>query len=77
MICWFIAALATERFRAKRLRRASKLLRLSHRQFPRSISHLEAPEALGQLPGGSKGSGSSHHEAPGALGAAVSTIQKL
>ena len=88
MTCWFVAALITECFRARGLRRASKLLRLSPRQFPRSSSHLEAPKALGaaswrlqglweQLSRGSKGLGSSYLEAPEALGAAISTLQRL
>ena len=84
--CCSVAVLIRECFRARRLRRASKLLRPSARQFPRSSSHLEAPQALGaaswrlqglweQLSRGSKGLGSSYLEAPEALGAAILRLQ--
>ena len=88
MTCWFVAALITECFRARCLRRASKLLRPSPRLFPRGISHLEAPEALGaaswrlqrlweQLSRGSRGSGSGHLDAPEARRAPIATLQRL
>ena len=88
LTCCSVAVLIRERFRARRLRRASKLLRPSPRQLPRGSSHLKAPEALGaaisrlqrlweQPSRGSRGSGSSHLEAPEALEAAKSRPQRL
>ena len=77
MTCWFVAALITEGFRARRLRRASKLLRPSPRLFPRGSSHLEAPEALGAASWRLQRLWEQLCEAPGALGAAISRLQKL
>ena len=74
--CWFVAALITERFRAKCLRRASKLLRPSPRLFPRGMSHLEAPEALGAASWRLQRLWEHQCDAPGALGAAISRLQK-
>ena len=86
MTCWFVPALITECFRARCLRRASKLLRPSPRLFP----HLEAPDSRGsgstysrpevlceQLFRGSRGSGSSYLEAPEASGAVILRLQRL
>ena len=77
MTCWFVAALITECFRARCLRRASKLLRPSPRLFPRGISHLEAPEALGAASWRLQRLWEQLCEAPGALGAAISRLQRL
>ena len=77
LTCWFVAALITECFRARCLRRASKLLRPSPRLFPRGISHLEAPEALGAASWRLQRLWEQLCEAPGALGAAISRLQKL
>ena len=77
LTCWFVAALITECFRARCLRRASKLLRPSPRLFPRGISHLEAPEALGAASWRLQRLWEQLCEAPGALGAAISRLQRL
>ena len=88
LTCWFVAALITECFRARCLRRASKFLRPSPRPLPRGSSHLDAPEALGaaistlqrpweQPSRGSRGSGSSHLEGPEALEAQVAPTSVL
>ena len=88
MTRWFVAVLISKCYRARCLRRASKLLRPSPRLLPRNSSHLEAPEVPGaaswrlqrlwvQPLRGPKGSGSSYLEAPEALGAAISRLQRL
>ena len=71
-----VAVLIRERFRARRLRRASKLLRLYPRQFSRRSSHREAPEALGADSWRLQRLWEQLCEAPGALGAAISRLQK-
>ena len=85
MTCWFVAVLISKCYRARCLRRASKILRPSPRLLPRNSSHLEAPEAPGaaswrlqrlweQPLRGPKGFVSSYLEAPKALGAAPEAL---
>ena len=77
MTCWFVAALITECSRVEGLRRASKLLRLSPRQFPRSSSHLEAPKALGAASWRLQGLWEQLSRRSKGLGAAISRLQRL